>query len=40
MKSVVKVKARGQVTIPIEIREALDIKEGDLLEIDIKKVSK
>ena len=40
MKTVVKVKTKGQVTIPVELREALGLKEGDLIEIEVVKVSK
>lgn len=35
----VKVQALGRVAIPKEIREALKIKEGDLVTLRIRKVS-
>ncbi len=33
---VVKVTRKGQVTLPKEIREILEIKEGDLLLVDLR----
>jgi len=33
---VVKIKEKYQVTLPAEIRERLDLKVGDLLEVDLK----
>lgn len=36
----VKVIQNGRVTIPLEIRELEDIKEGDYVEITIKKLEK
>ncbi len=33
---VVKVTRKGQVTLPKEIREMLDIREGDLLLVDLR----
>jgi AbrB family looped-hinge helix DNA binding protein len=30
----VKVKSKGQVTIPVKVRRRYEIEEGDLLEID------
>ncbi|MBM4289010.1 MAG: AbrB/MazE/SpoVT family DNA-binding domain-containing protein [Deltaproteobacteria bacterium] len=35
--SVVKVLRHGQITLPKTLREILDIKEGDLLEIELEK---
>ncbi len=35
--SVVKVLRHGQITLPKTIREVLDIKEGDILEIELEK---
>lgn len=32
------VRVEGRITIPQEIRDALDIKRGDLIECRIKKV--
>jgi len=40
MRATVKLRKRGQVTIPGEIREAMDLKENDLLEIDVLAVSR
>jgi AbrB family looped-hinge helix DNA binding protein len=40
MQTTVKVIGRGQIVIPKPIREALDIKEGDLLNLKIEKVKK
>jgi len=37
-KFLARVISRGRITIPDEIRELLNIKEGDLLEVTIKKV--
>ena len=34
MRNVVKVTRRGQTTIPAEIRQKLDIKEGDELFVE------
>lgn len=31
-----KITAKGQTTIPLEIREALDLKQGDLVTYDIE----
>ena len=36
MKYLVKVTRRGQVTIPKSIREALGIREGDLIEVSLE----
>jgi AbrB family looped-hinge helix DNA binding protein len=35
--SVVKVLRHGQITLPKTLREVLDIKEGDILEIELEK---
>ena len=32
------VRVEGRITIPLEIRDALDIERGDLVECQIKKV--
>lgn len=32
------VRIEGRITIPLEIRDALDIKRGDLVECRVKKV--
>jgi len=40
MRTAVKVRKRYIVTIPEEIREVMNIREGDILEIDIQKISK
>jgi AbrB family looped-hinge helix DNA binding protein len=34
MKSIVKVTRRGQTTIPVELREKFEIKEGDELIVE------
>jgi len=34
MQNVVKVTRRGQTTIPVELRQKLDIKEGDELLVE------
>jgi len=31
-------RERGQVTIPEEVREALDLEEGDQLKLTVKKL--
>ena len=36
MTHLVKVTRRGQVTIPKNIREALGIREGDLVEVSLE----
>ena len=38
--ALVKLFANGKVTIPIEIREKLGLKDGELLEIKIAKTEK
>jgi hypothetical protein len=44
MKSTVKIpqdkRHRHIITLPIEIWEGEDLKEGDLIEIDVKKIEK
>ncbi len=35
MQATVRMTRNGQVSIPIEIREALDLKPGDLIVIDV-----
>ena len=35
MQATVRMTRNGQVSIPIEIREALDLKSGDLIIIDV-----
>ena len=37
LAAVVKVKKNGQITLPITIREALGIREGDIVELRIKR---
>ena len=37
LAAVVKVKKNGQITLPITIREALGIREGDIVELCIKR---
>ena len=38
MQTVIEVKKRGLVTIPEAVRKALEIEEGSILSIEIKKV--
>jgi len=38
MKATVKLRSRGQITIPRETIEALKLKTGDLLIVDVEKV--
>jgi AbrB family looped-hinge helix DNA binding protein len=38
MKATVRLIERGQVVIPNEVREGLNLKKGDLLELDIIKL--
>jgi len=38
MRCTVKLRIRGQVTIPREVVEALKLKTGDLLIVDVEKV--
>ena len=35
MKSVVRVREKGQVTLPLEVRRQLGLHEGDLLEASV-----
>ena len=35
MQATVKVTRSGQISIPYEIRQAMDIGEGDLITVDI-----
>jgi AbrB family looped-hinge helix DNA binding protein len=35
MQATVRMTRNGQVSIPIEIRETLDLKTGDLIVIDV-----
>ena len=35
MTTLVKVTRSGQITIPVAIRQALDIREGDYVEVDL-----
>lgn len=37
MKATVQIQKRFQVTVPEAIRNALDLREGDFLEIDVRK---
>lgn len=36
MNKIIKIQSRGTITIPREIRENLDLKEGDFVEIVLK----
>lgn len=38
MRFVKKVNDRGVVTLPTEIREALDVEDGDLVEFEVLRV--
>lgn len=38
MKSTVRLFNNGKVTIPHEVRETLDLEDGDVVEIDVKTV--
>ena len=37
MKGTVTLRKRGQITIPKEMIQALNLKEGDLLVVDVNK---
>ena len=36
MTTVAKITSKGQTTIPVEVRKALDAKPGDMLAWDVK----
>jgi AbrB family looped-hinge helix DNA binding protein len=38
MKCTVELKTRGQVTIPAKVRKALNLKKGELLILDVRKI--
>ena len=38
MKATIEVRGRGQISIPEAIRKALNLREGDIIEIDVQKV--
>ena len=40
MYFVVKIRDKGSITIPITVRESLNLKTGDIVEIDINKIEK
>jgi AbrB family looped-hinge helix DNA binding protein len=40
MKTTRRMKKRGQIVIPETVREALDLRDGDILEINIEKYVK
>jgi AbrB family looped-hinge helix DNA binding protein len=40
MKFVRKVGKKGSITIPVELREALDVQEGDIVEFELVAVVK
>ena len=35
MQAIVKMTRGGQIVVPIELREAMGLGQGDLLEIDV-----
>jgi len=36
MASVVRIRDKGQVTLPLEVRKQLGLREGDLLEASVR----
>lgn len=38
MRTTAKIVGGGKVTVPAPIRDALDVDDGDLVEIDVKPV--
>jgi len=40
MQATVKVTRNGQVSIPLAVREVMEIEEGDLIVIDVVEVAK
>jgi len=40
VKSTVEVRRDGVITVPKPIRDAMDISEGDIIEIDVLEVKK
>ncbi len=40
MQATVKVTRSGQISIPYEIRQTMDIEEGDLVTVDIVAVAR
>jgi len=38
MRSTARLINNGKVTVPAQIREALDVSDGDLVEIDIQPI--
>lgn len=40
MRSTARLINNGKVTVPAQIREALDISDGDLVEIDVRPIEK
>ncbi len=40
MRFIKKVLGRGNITLPTEIRESLDIEEGDIVEFEIHRIIK
>lgn len=39
MKVTARLWGRGRVTIPIAVRESLDVEDGDVIELDVRRVS-
>ncbi len=40
MEATVQLRKKGQVVIPEPVRIALNLNEGDILQIDVKKIEK
>jgi AbrB family looped-hinge helix DNA binding protein len=40
MQATAKVTRAGQISIPVEIRQAMEIEEGDLVTVDVLAVAK
>jgi AbrB family looped-hinge helix DNA binding protein len=37
MKTSQRIHSRGKITIPVAIREELDVEDGDVVEVDVKR---
>ena len=40
MDFVAKIRDKGSITIPAAVRETLNLKTGDIVEVDINKIEK